>query len=150
MAAPFLRARLVTETEFVRHFARVGAVYFIRNDELDCIKIGHSREPYTRLSNLQVGSPSPLRIVGLIAAEAKIEPVIHEYHVFGRRRGEWFDDRGVVTGWLTEITYGFPMGRNIWDLVPGREFFTRWDDQTGTRVKHLFNEETGEWEPPIP
>lgn len=149
MASPFLRTRLVDEAEFWQHFARTGAIYFIRNDEADCIKIGHSRQPWTRLSTLQVGSPSPLRIVGLVAAAIKIESIIHEWHFQERRRGEWFLDQGVVTGWLKEVTYGEPLARNVWDLVPGQEFFLAWDEEQKRHVKHIFNEETQQWEPPF-
>ena len=151
MASPFLRTRLVSESEFWLEFRRCGVVYFIRNDEQSCVKIGHSREPWTRLTNLQVGSPNPLRMMGMVAARISIEPIIHDWHRLLRRQGEWFNDHdGFLSTWLRDVTYGEPLCRNVWDLVPGQEFFTRWDEAAQKHIKHVFDETLQQWVPPIP
>lgn len=144
-----LRTRVVSEEEFWREFQVLGAIYFVRDDEADSIKVGYSRTPWTRLSNLQVGSARPLRLVGVIAAPPEVEPLVHNWLAEGRKRGEWFMDAGVVTAWLKDITDGEPMCRNVWTLVRGREVYWTWDEATRTHTKHVRNEATGEWEPPI-
>lgn len=151
MAYPFLRTRLVPEGDFWLEYRRFGVVYFIRNDDQACVKIGHSREPWTRLTNLQVGSPNLLRMMGMAAAHISIEPIIHDWHRLLRRQGEWFNDQdGSLSAWLQSVSYGEPMCRNVWDLVPGQEFFTRWDEVTKRHVKHIFDEGLQQWVPPFP
>jgi len=151
MAMPFLRTRLVAETDFWSEYRKTGVVYFIKNDDQCCIKIGHSREPWTRLKTLQVGCPNPLRIVGMVAARFAIEAIVHDWHRLSHRQGEWFHDHDeALSRWLRDMTYGEPMCRNVWDLVPGQEFFTRWDEAAKRHVKHIFDEDSQQWVPPIP
>lgn len=145
-----LRTLLVSEEEFWREFARLGGVYFIRDDQQDSIKIGYTRSPWTRMSNLQVGSASRLTMVGLVAAPRAVEPIIHNWFPDGRRHGEWFWDRGVLTPWLMEMTHDQPMCRNVWTLVPGQEVFWSWNETTKSHTKHVLNKTTGQWEPPLP
>lgn len=142
-----LRVRQVAESEFWAHFHKVGGVYFIKDDSRDCIKVGHSMEPYTRLSNLQVGNPSKLR---LVAAKPEIEPLIHQQLYEGRVQGEWFLDREVTSQWLTDMTQGEPMCRTIWEFVPSRSWLSIWHDETQSHTRHHWDDVTKQWEPPIP
>lgn len=147
----FLRTTLVDESEFWTAYNETGGIYFIRDDQAEQIKIGHTRDdPWRRLSNLQVGNSNRLRLVGLIAAEQAIERHIHFVLMEGRTRGEWFSDRGVTTQWLMDMTRGEPLFRHVWRLVKGLERFTHWDPKTNTHTMHYWDADVGQWVPPIP
>jgi Meiotically up-regulated gene 113 len=146
----FLRTTLVSSDEFWKAFHEVGAVYFIRDAKADAIKVGHSRDPHKRLSDLQVGSSAKLELIGVIAAAKKIEPLVHRQLFEGHIRGEWFYDRGVTSQWLLDMTQSEPMYRHVWKLVPGREFIMLWDPVTNTHTKHVREAGTDEWVPPFP
>lgn len=63
--------------------------YFVQSVEGGPIKIGYtSQDPETRLANLQTGSPTVLRIVGLISENRERE--LHEQFEKSRSHGEWF------------------------------------------------------------
>lgn len=140
----FLQTKLVSKDEFWTAFHKTGAVYFIRNTGDDTIKVGHSTDPWKRLTNLQVGCSGRLELIGVIAAAREIEPIVHNQLFEGRIRGEWFWDRGVTSQWLHDMTYGQPLLRNVWRLVPGQEFICLWDEATKSHTKFL-RQPTGEW-----
>lgn len=102
------------EDEFCDAYAHAGGVYFVCDRSAKALKIGYSRFPGARVSNLQVGNPNGLELAGLIAAPRIVEEALHhlwrEYHA----RGEWFHDNGDILGWLDEMTDGQPIGRTIW------------------------------------
>lgn len=69
-----------------------GYIYLIRSGDGPLYKIGRTKDPESRLSNLQAGNPAPLTLVNCACVDdaAKIEAAYHrslkEYAVFG----EWF------------------------------------------------------------
>lgn len=144
-----LRTRLVSEAEYLIAHRRMGSVYFIRDAAADMMKIGHSRSPERRLQELQIGSAGRLAIVGLIAAESAIEKMIHFQLMEGASHGEWFWDREVTTAWLMQMTQDEPMRRNIWDIVPSRNVLSMWHEGTQTHTRHVWNDATNEWDPPL-
>lgn len=148
-SGPLLRARLVTPEKFTAELVRLGGLYFVRDEEADCIKIGHSHAPYSRLSTLQVGSARGLRMVGLIAAPPRAESILHSMHGDDRERGEWFRDRGVLTQWLMDVTHGEPIGRNVWTEIDGTDISFRWHAETQDTIQHIWDPEAGIWEPVI-
>src|ERR1700722_17197151 len=113
----FLNTRLVIKEDFWAAFRELEAIYFIRDRKNDCIKIGHSNDPWRRLTTLQVGCNSELDLIGVIAAEIRIERIVYFQLIEGRVRGEWVWDRGVTSQWLADMTHGEPMCRNVWRLV---------------------------------
>jgi hypothetical protein len=146
----YLQTRLVSEAEFWPAFHETGAIYFIREAKADAIKIGHSRDPKKRLSDLQVGSSGRLELIGVIAAAREIEPIVHKQHSEGHLRGEWFCDRGITSQWLLDMTQGEPLFRQVWRLVPGREFLFIWNETTKSHTKHVLDPGVGKWVPPVP
>lgn len=63
--------------------------YFVQSVDGGPIKIGYtSQHPESRLSNLQTGSPVPLRIIGLLPGNRERE--MHERFKRIRKHGEWF------------------------------------------------------------
>jgi hypothetical protein len=121
-AVGFLHTRLVSFDEWRAANKETGSVYFIRDDQADQIKIGHAKSPLDRMAVLQVGSANQLRMIGIVAAPRVLESRVHDQFRDGHAHGEWFFDREIVSAWLRDITYGEPICRNIWRLVPGRPF----------------------------
>ena len=83
----------------VRHYGQwaprswpVSSVYFVVAERARLIKIGYAKDPWKRLSDLQVGSPEPLQMLGLIATylPAQLEAFLHERFRATRTHGEWF------------------------------------------------------------
>lgn len=115
-----VETKLVTEWEYADYFRRSGAIYFIEDKNLNAVKIGHSIDPIRRLSELQVGSASTLTIIGLIAAKKPVERIAHRWNGERHRSGEWFQPIDLMTQWLRNMTYDYPMKRNIWTIEPDR------------------------------
>lgn len=65
------------------------SVYFIR-DENGLVKIGHARDPWRRLQDLQVAAPSALSIIRVVQGGAKVEAWFHKKFASAHVRGEWF------------------------------------------------------------
>lgn len=69
-------------------------VYFITDGE--AIKIGKANNPKSRLSGLQTSHHKPLRILGLLPGDERLEGMLHgrfrKYHI----RGEWFHDSSAI------------------------------------------------------
>jgi hypothetical protein len=145
----FLRTRLVSKEEWRAAHLKTGSIYFIRDAEQDCIKVGHSKDPWSRLRTLQVGSSSRLGLIGVIAAPIEIEAIVHNQLKEGSTHGEWFLDRGVTTQWLMSMTQGDPICRHIWSLEPERQIFWMWDEEAQRHTKHIWDLETNQWDPPI-
>lgn len=68
-------------------------VYFIECDDggVRPIKIGYSFDPIgTRLVDLQIGSPWPLKVMFVTPGHAELERSLHAEFLYERMRGEWF------------------------------------------------------------
>ena len=59
-----------------------GYVYVIRMGDTDWYKIGRSRNPATRLRELQTGNPLTLRLVaaGKLSCPAEVERQLHRHY----------------------------------------------------------------------
>ena len=66
------------------------SVYFIQRGWSGPIKIGTATDPYTRLGALQTGSPSQLRLIGIIPGGFELEGQLHTVFASARVLGEWF------------------------------------------------------------
>lgn len=71
-------------------------VYFLKARGEDVlIKIGRSRDPERRVSELQTGSPFKLKLLGRVRCKndfhaKQVEKAVHRIFHHCRRRGEWF------------------------------------------------------------
>lgn len=72
---------------------RRGTVYIIKSSESNLYKIGHTRDVYQRIANLQTASGLPCSLVHQIVCEDRqqLERRIHQMFSSKRVRGEWFD-----------------------------------------------------------
>jgi len=89
--------------ESCRQLENPTYVYFIGEEDNGFLKIGHAKNPFTRLADMQVGNPRRLRIERLLVGDKATERLIHdlwfEFRLFandknkkikGRPRTEWF------------------------------------------------------------
>ena len=82
------------------------AVYFVRQQPDELIKIGVARKPPRRLRDLQTGNPCRLELLGWIQADRlasyELEAMLHERYRDKHHSGEWFT---ITTGSvLDELT----------------------------------------------
>jgi hypothetical protein len=73
--------------------AKIGMVYFVRDDANGRIKISTALNPLARLRDLQTGSSVPLRLLGMYPGGREAEQSAHQTWASRRLAGEWFDDR---------------------------------------------------------
>lgn len=65
-------------------------IYFLQKGEDGPIKIGRSRNPERRCTNLQVYNPDPLHLIKAAPATAELEQELHKKFCANHVRGEWF------------------------------------------------------------
>lgn len=65
-------------------------VYFIEAVRTDKVKIGVAKNPKDRLKALSTGSPIPLKLLGVMPGDLKLEKEIHLRFKQCRSDGEWF------------------------------------------------------------
>jgi hypothetical protein len=129
--ARVVEARLLSPEQYGAAHLDVGSVYFI-GDALggDAIKIGWSRDPVTRLQQLQIGNPSPLKFLGCVAANRLIEPALHHLFALSSVSGEWFaDPEGSICRWLREMTFDEPISRCRWFMAGEQSVTWQWDEK---------------------
>jgi hypothetical protein len=65
-------------------------VYLIRGRNSGLVKIGWSKNVYSRLATMQVGSSEELELIEVLEVGRTMEQTIHESNSDLRVRGEWF------------------------------------------------------------
>lgn len=65
-------------------------LYVVHDPVADAIKIGTTKTPRPRISNLAVGNPNPIETVVVVPAPAGLERALHQFLADHRIRGEWF------------------------------------------------------------
>lgn len=84
----------------------VEGLYLIYCGEPNSVKIGISKTPLSRLSNLRTGSPSKLHLIFYSKLLGKAaEETLHQSLLQHRRAGEWFDWNGEVQGFLLGVIF---------------------------------------------
>lgn len=87
----------------------MGWVYFVHAEGLALYKIGWTvRHPSHRLGDLQVGSPVPLRPIGVVGAEPTMETLLHAKFSSLRMLGEWFAAARPLSEWVEEHARPWP------------------------------------------
>lgn len=77
-------------------------LYFVLCDTTRRIKIGVANNPMSRFRSIQCGSPTELRIVGLIWGPRTNEKKLHRKFREHRVRGEWFDAAPDLIAYIEE------------------------------------------------
>jgi hypothetical protein len=141
-----VRLKLATDQEWKEASALHGCVYFIRDTDQERVKVGYSRDVLKRLRALQTGSSGALKLIGLIAGDARVEGFVHR--ALGRFsvRGEWFSADG-VNRWLTDNAKGFPLRRCIAEIVwvDSVLVWWEWDRAVGKHIKHVWDAKSEGW-----
>lgn len=113
-------------------------IYFIQAGEDGPIKIGRTSSVPQRMANLQVGNPSPLRLLGCIPEE-------HEWHArfYGFNvSGEWFEPRPSLLRFIGE--YSVPDEDAFWgdprEPTPGRMLHPQRLHRPGIAKNHIGRE----------
>lgn len=78
-----------------------GFVYAIESG--DAVKIGFSKDPISRLTELNIGAPGKHRLIGFARGDKCHEREIHEICRNQRIRGEWFRNEGHVSLFLDHL-----------------------------------------------
>lgn len=65
-------------------------IYFILAEGVDMVKIGKSRKPLSRMKEMQVGCPVPLRLLLTVRANHSTERHLHAILAEHHSHGEWF------------------------------------------------------------
>lgn len=87
---------VAAETCRIRGASRLetlGAVYFVRPDGADVVKIGWSTDVARRVAELQTANAATLRVIATMAGTLITERSLHERFASARCEGEWFDLR---------------------------------------------------------
>lgn len=141
----------VTEEQWRAAHEKSGSVYFIRDADNDRMKIGHSRDPWSRLKQLQTGSSSRLSLVAVIAGSEAIEEKMHydmgDYNV----HGEWFLSASQCIADLNRLTNNSLMCRLQARMVPAREVQVhwQWDAEHSIHFKHVYDDDLKQWVGPL-
>ena len=74
------------------------SIYFLHDGE--CIKIGYSANPRSRVSSLQTACSRLVRLLGTISGSEEDEKRLHERFAHLRVRGEWFRAHSELTEFI--------------------------------------------------
>lgn len=77
-------------------------VYFIWDSKTNEVKIGCSKNPYSRRKELQRGNAGELFIVALMPGDRAVESEYHGRFAEHRVRGEWFRLEGSLKDYIAE------------------------------------------------
>lgn len=94
-------------TPLARHTVR-QKVYFIENTFTRAIKIGLAKWPQKRLSNLQIGSADPLRLLAVVEGGPAHERALHSRWADHRTRGEWFSPHPEILAEIERLSRPTP------------------------------------------
>lgn len=126
-------------------------VYFIQACNTEgLIKIGHTKNVTKRLSELQTGSGSKLRLLHAIDCTSKlaaqtVERSLHEIFAYGKRKGEWFTQSSplrTIIGKLKE-GMGYTEAKSLAEKITQK----KWEEQRRGLRAHLH--ETGQTTPEL-
>lgn len=85
-----------------------GFVYFIQGENGGAIKIGFSKNPDSRLRELQTSYPDMLKILCLVPGSYKAEKEYHENFKDIRLNGEWFKPTKELLKEIEELKIKYP------------------------------------------
>lgn len=80
------------------------AVYFVQAEKSKSVKIGSAKDPWSRLSMLQVGCPEHLKILRVEEGGQREEVAYHREFESSWIRGEWFTFEPHVSTYLREVS----------------------------------------------
>jgi hypothetical protein len=104
-------------------------IYFIGNG-LGQVKIGYSRQPLKRLTDLQTASPTELELLAIMPGDTTTEKEYHEKYKSFKLNGEWFRLEGQIEIEIYAIRKVYKLPPTEKDLILYKESFIAWDRET--------------------
>lgn len=65
-------------------------IYYVATTENDAVKVGISRNPWSRVKDLQTGSAHKFTLLATFKTDARTEFALHDFFPESRLSGEWF------------------------------------------------------------
>ena len=91
-------------------------IYFVQSGEDGPLKIGKANSPYSRINELQTGSPERLYMRATLDVPDSVERGLHAILGGCRVRGEWFDSKEIIVN----IVLACALAGHVYDYVcPG-------------------------------
>jgi hypothetical protein len=84
--------------------SKPGFVYFIRAGE--AIKIGYSKDAYSRMADLQVANAETLEFMGSVKGDRQYESDLHDMFCHLQIRGEWFSAEPELIDFIDDLAVG--------------------------------------------
>lgn len=78
-------------------------VYFVATTDSDVVKIGISKNPWARLSDLQVANATKCSVLATIKTPHRSESEIHKFFAETRKKGEWFSRSDALNALISNI-----------------------------------------------
>lgn len=78
-------------------------IYFIRNPYAGVVKIGHAKDPWKRIAEIQVGNSSRLELAAIEGGDKEREAELHRQFAEHRMRGEWFVYAQPIADYVTVL-----------------------------------------------
>lgn len=78
-------------------------IYFISDEKSNSIKIGHSNNPFQRLTTLQIGNSNQLRLIKTLKGGVDIEHRLHKKFKTLKINGEWFQSSQELLQFINEL-----------------------------------------------
>lgn len=83
-----------------------GYVYFMTSPEIDAVKIGYSKNPWARISEVRRSYGSSITVVATVKTVDKSESSVHSCLADFRKEGEWFFKNDCIKSLITSISSG--------------------------------------------
>ena len=78
-------------------------IYFVQCQMTKMVKIGYARDPLARLSSMQTGSPTPLKMLTIIPGDRFKEKQMHARFKNCYSHGEWFSPSPELMAYIDEL-----------------------------------------------
>ncbi|EFF76079.1 GIY-YIG nuclease family protein [Achromobacter piechaudii] len=77
-------------------------IYYVASTDNDVVKIGISRNPWSRVKDLQTGSASKFVLLATLKTDERNERAIHKFFESSRLNGEWFNRSAALNSLISK------------------------------------------------
>jgi hypothetical protein len=94
-----------------------GHVYFLQSVRGGPIKVGYAADLRARVSNIQVGHPEELEVIGVVRGTPELEEALHKEFAWCHVRGEWFAPSEALRLAIDDLEERDELGERLVDVV---------------------------------
>lgn len=94
-----------------------GYVYFLQSVLGGPIKVGYAADLRSRISNIQVGHPEELEVIGVVRGTPELEEALHKELAWCHVRGEWFASSEALRLAIEDLEGRDELGERLVDVV---------------------------------